>query len=702
MADAAPALDDDGPPEDDAIATRAKGGSKLARFLDREDQTALYRSEYRWNSEEDAALIKRRSIPLVALSRSQSAHRSDLISRLGGGTQAEKEEVRDYQLQRDRPEFSLDAGDRSSVQNPAQSAVREYLRVSQARAKELKFVPAMRHFPAPNARQSVIQFYLKTHQRAARMNPYADVELVFSSRRHALAALLKHRAARARADPYRANPHIEQDNAAYVAKRARQIRINLAHLGIVNAATQKGGESTFQHIMHGGEAWKRIKPQPTKVTVEEVKNWKVLGEKDPRLQVSPSARRGHTMTKIDSSVALLFGGALGKGFQYSSQLFSLHFHSQKFELLEVCGTQPSGRSFHSAVLVDHTRLLVFGGLGKQGSLADCYEFKVSESQWSIVFTKGPVKPAPRYGHSMVETFRPGVVLLYGGAGAGFFGDLFSLDTRTGQWTELVPGGSIPDQRAFHSAISLMSGTKMVIFGGQNGSANLGDLHEYDIEMNTWTFVRTHGVQPSPRWCHTVVRKGSDSFIVFGGAGESFFEEILLYNSFQALWRQAYGRGPSPGPRWGHSCVHQEEMGALFIFGGCNKDAPTQRDLYQFGMDGLVYGVPPARKRAGDEGDEKNSIMSMVLQERSGAWDRTNKSTSTGHMERRWSSKGKRHTQGNVVVLTQVAPFQSRQEKLYKTVGAPTLGETYRRQERLRLSDGGRGRLPDIARKTAKF
>ena len=183
------------------------------------------------------------------------------------------------------------------MQNPAQSAVREYLRVSQARAKELKFVPAMRHFPAPNARQSVIQFYLKTHQRAARMNPYADVELVFSSRRHALAARLKHRAARARPDPYRANPHIEQDNAAYVAKRARQIRINLAHLGIVNAATQKGGESTFQHIMHGGEAWKRIKPQPTKVTVEEVKNWKVLGEKDPRLQVRKGAHtRTHTRT----------------------------------------------------------------------------------------------------------------------------------------------------------------------------------------------------------------------------------------------------------------------------------------------------------------------------------------------------------------------------------------------------------------------
>ena len=79
---------------------------------------------------------------------------------------------------------------------------------------------------------------------------------------------------------------------------------------------------------------------------------------------------------------------------------------------------------HTHTTHTHTRTWI------QGSLADCYEFKVSESQWSIVFTKGPVKPAPRYGHSMVETFRPGVVLLYGGAGAGFFGTfLFAMHSR---------------------------------------------------------------------------------------------------------------------------------------------------------------------------------------------------------------------------------------------------------------------------------
>ena len=311
-------------------------------MLDREDQTALYRSEFRWNSEEDKALIMRRAIPLVALTRSQSAHRRDVISKLGGATQIEKEEVLAYQRKRDRTHFSIDSGE---------PAMREYLRVSQTRAKELKSVPAMRRFPAPLERQSIIEFYLRTKQRAARMNPYADVEAIFSSRRNALAVLLKQRAARARADPYRACPHIEQDNAPYVSMRARQIRISISQLGVINVAMkgQKSGDQQLGQIMRGDQTWKKIRLQPTKVTVEhsEMKNWRVLGEKDPRLQVAPTARRGHTMTKIDSSCGFLFGGALGKGFQYSSQIFSLNFHTQKFELLEVVGTQPVGRSFHT-------------------------------------------------------------------------------------------------------------------------------------------------------------------------------------------------------------------------------------------------------------------------------------------------------------------------------------------------------------------
>ena len=262
-------------------------------------------------------------------------------------------------------------------------------------------------------------------------------------------------------------------------------------------------------------------------------------------------------------------------------------------------------------------MVVFGGLGKPGSLDDCFEYNVTDSQWGILFQNGAVKPKPRYGHSLTDTINAGVVLLYGGAGAGFFDDLFSFDTRTGQWEAIQPNGTIPAPRAFHSAVALESNSKMVIFGGQNGSANLGDLHEYHLESNTWTFVRTQGVQPSPRWNHGIVKKGMDNFIVFGGAGETFFDEILVYNSYTATWKQAYGRGPGPAPRWGHACVLQEELGALFIFGGCTKDATTLRDIYQFSMDEVIYGSPPKKKYApsGVHLRERNAMVDKITEEK---------------------------------------------------------------------------------------
>ena len=68
--------------------TQARQPSKFARFFDAADQTALYRSEYKWNAEEDNALIQHRSIPYIKLTRTQSAHRRELLSKLGGGTRS--------------------------------------------------------------------------------------------------------------------------------------------------------------------------------------------------------------------------------------------------------------------------------------------------------------------------------------------------------------------------------------------------------------------------------------------------------------------------------------------------------------------------------------------------------------------------------------------------------------------------------------
>jgi len=183
------------------------------------------------------------------------------------------------------------------------------------------------------------------------------------------------------------------------------------------------------------------------------------------------------------------------------------------------------------------------------------------------------------------------------------------------------------------------------------------------------------VQPSPRWSYGAMRKGMDSFIVFGGAGETFYDEILVYNSYHATWKQAYGRGPGPAPRWGHACVFQEEMGVLFVFGGCTKDATTLRDIYQFSWDEVIYGAPPVKRymTSGEDVQERNTIVDRITEEKPSGWEETKRNT-----ERRWSARGKRHTQGNIAVLTEVAPFAEHRRRLYATVGFPTIGGASRK------------------------
>jgi len=160
------------------------------------------------------------------------------------------------------------------------------------------------------------------------LNPYADVETLFSSKKYSLAVVLKHR--KARADPFKASAYIDQDDASSVAKRARQIRIRISQMGLVNKAlrVKKAGENDA--FLPGDKAWKKFPLQPTQITLDrdDIVDFKVLEKRDPRLQVSPTCRRGHTMIKVDGNHALVFGGALGKGFQYSSQLFKFFFSSK--------------------------------------------------------------------------------------------------------------------------------------------------------------------------------------------------------------------------------------------------------------------------------------------------------------------------------------------------------------------------------------
>ena len=69
------------------------------------------------------------------------------------------------------------------------------------------------------------------------------------------------------ADPFKANAYIDQDDAASVAKRARQIRIRISQMGLVSKAlrVKKAGEN--DGFLPGDKAWKKFPMQPTQITV---------------------------------------------------------------------------------------------------------------------------------------------------------------------------------------------------------------------------------------------------------------------------------------------------------------------------------------------------------------------------------------------------------------------------------------------------
>ena len=59
-------------------------------------------------------------------------------------------------------------------------------------------------------------------------------------------------------------------------------------------------------------------------------------------------------------------------------------------------------------------------------------------------------------------------------------------------------GEKPKERVWHSTIQFPKDNKLIMFGGQDGKAKLGDTHELDLSTMTWRQVAVHGTKPTAR------------------------------------------------------------------------------------------------------------------------------------------------------------------------------------------------------------
>ena len=131
--------------------------------------------------------------------------------------------------------------------------------------------------------------------------------------------------------------------------------------------------------------------------------------------------------------------------------------------------------------------------------------------------------------------------------------------RFDYWTATTTAGG-PTGRYYHTAI--WTGSRMIVWGGYDGSIVLNDGGQYDPVGNAWTAVTTSGA-PSPRVYHTAVWTGS-RMIVWGGANPGFLNDGGQYDPVGNAWTAVTTSG-APSPRVYHTAVWTGSR--MIVWGG---------------------------------------------------------------------------------------------------------------------------------------
>ncbi|GBG80044.1 hypothetical protein CBR_g30411 [Chara braunii] len=260
------------------------------------------------------------------------------------------------------------------------------------------------------------------------------------------------------------------------------------------------------------------------------------------------------------------------------------------------GEPPSPRSGHSAVVVNGSMLVVFGGLRDSKFLGDVVVLDIANKTWFHPECRGggpegEVGPGPRAFHVAVSIDCH--MFIFGGrSGRKRQGDFWMLDTDTWQWVELTGYGDLPPPRDFAAGVSAGNGN-LVICGGSDGNKWTSDVYVLNTISLEWTLVRGASPMPPPRCAHAAVmvenRHSTQSIetrlLMFGGragGGGPILGDLWVFKGVAGeespAWTKLTLPGPVPAPRCGHSMTPSGTQ--VWVFGGQSTGGwLTRYDIY---------------------------------------------------------------------------------------------------------------------------
>ncbi|XP_074556728.1 adagio-like protein 3 [Curcuma longa] len=277
-------------------------------------------------------------------------------------------------------------------------------------------------------------------------------------------------------------------------------------------------------VLFGGEG---INMQPMDDTF--VLNLESTNPEWHRVKVtsSPPGRWGHTLSCLNGSWLVVFGGYGKQGLL--NDVFVLDLDAKQPAWKEVFGEAPPlPRSWHSSCTVDGSKLVVSGGCTDAGVLlSDTYLLDLTREKPTWREIPSSWVPPPRLGHTL-SVYDKTKILMFGGmAKSGTLRlrscDTYSIDLEEDepQWRQLgtngFPGAG-PPPRLDHVAVSLPCG-RIIIFGGSvAGLHSPSQLFLLDPleEEPTWRILNVPGQPPKFAWGHSTCVVGGTRVLVLGG------------------------------------------------------------------------------------------------------------------------------------------------------------------------------------------
>ena len=205
--------------------------------------------------------------------------------------------------------------------------------------------------------------------------------------------------------------------------------------------------------------------------------------------------------------------------------------------VQTTGDGPVARQGHNLVFDDQSnRLVLFGGSDENGTqLNDVWLFDIDNGTWTEpdIDSSEPAPEGRSYAFSgLVRVSGASLLVIASGFGAQEFGDTWTFNLNTSQWTELQVEGGVGIRYGGHSGYVFEGGNSVWMGGGFTFSTGL-----------------------ATRYIDTYI-------LTFADVDEATFEEVYgqptVANQFQPL--RPHGRCLQ-----GSALVREDE---LVIWGGC--------------------------------------------------------------------------------------------------------------------------------------